>query len=113
MGLLDKAKASAQQLAQKAQEGAKGAQDKLEQTQAKKKADGMLRDLGAWYYAKHTGRDEGRGDAEIARIITELENHEAEHGPLGGAADATEDEAPGSTPDAPPPPEGGFTLDDV
>jgi hypothetical protein len=112
MGLLDKAKAQAQQLAQKAQEGAKGAQEKMETVQAKKKADGMLRDLGAWYYATQTGRDEGRGEAEMARIITELQNHEAEHGPLGGAGEAAVDEAPGA-PGAPAAPEGGFTLDDV
>ena len=47
MGFLDKAKQQATQLAQKAQEGVKTGQAKLDQVQAKKKEDALLRDLGA------------------------------------------------------------------
>ena len=63
----------------------KQGQDKLDEVQAKKKADGLLRSLGAWHYAVDTGRDDGNGPAEIARITAELQAHEAENGPLGGA----------------------------
>lgn len=77
MGFLDKAKAQVES-------AVKQGQDKLEEQQAKKKADGLLRDLGAWYYAAQTDRDGGRGPAEIDRIVAELGAHEAEHGPLGG-----------------------------
>ncbi len=44
MGFLDKAMSQVQQ-------AAKQGQDKLDDMQAKKTADGLLRDLGAWYYA--------------------------------------------------------------
>ena len=55
MGFLDKVKAQAEQTL-------KQGQDKIDEVQAKKKADGLLRDLGAWYYASHTGRDDGKGE---------------------------------------------------
>ncbi|MCU1351687.1 MAG: hypothetical protein JWM05_896 [Acidimicrobiales bacterium] len=100
MGFLDKVKSQAEQLA-------KQGQGKLDELQAKKKADGLLRDLGAWHYAQETGRDEGKGSAEIARVVGELRAHEDEHGPLGApedaAADAT-DEAPPTPPPASLPP---------
>ncbi|MCB0960655.1 MAG: hypothetical protein KDB04_14190 [Acidimicrobiales bacterium] len=114
MGFLDKVKAQAEQ-------AVKQGQDKLDEAQAKRKANDLLRDLGAWYYATETGRDEGNGPAELARITAELQAHEAEHGPLGGAKDEPEPEpaspepgaapappAPGAVPpppgEAPPPP---------
>ncbi|MEZ5140804.1 MAG: hypothetical protein R2711_19125 [Acidimicrobiales bacterium] len=59
MGFLDKVKAQAEQ-------AVKQGQDKLDEAQAKRKANDLLRDLGAWYYATQTGRDEGNGPAELA-----------------------------------------------
>lgn len=102
MGFLDKAKASVEQ-------AVKQGQDKLEDVQAKKKADGMLRDLGAWYYATQTHRDEDKGETEMARIIEQLKAHEAEFGPLGNDKDEEEPAAappppPSSPPPASPPP---------
>lgn len=95
MGFLDKAMSQVQQ-------AAKQGQDKLDDLQAKKAADGLLRDLGAWYYASETGRDNGQGPGEIARILGELQAHEAEHGPLGGGTDDQVGIAPSEA--APPPP---------
>src|SRR3954447_4304297 len=100
MGFLDKVKAQAEQTL-------KQGQDKLDEVQAKKKADGLLRSLGAWHYAVETGRDDGNGPAEIARITAELHAHQAENGPLGGPADEPDPAvpvppAPGEVP--PPPP---------
>jgi hypothetical protein len=94
MGFLDKAK-------QTLQEGAKAAQEKLDDAQAKRKADGMLRELGAWTYAAHKG---GYADAQsnIDRLLAELAAHEAEHGPLG--ADKAGDGDTGVAPPPPPPP---------
>ena len=97
MGFLDKVKAQAEQ-------AVKQGQGMLDDAQGKKKADGLLRSLGAWHYAVQTNRDEGNGEAEIARIIAELQAHEAEHGPLGTKAD---DEAGAAA--TPPPPPGGST----
>ncbi len=123
MGFLDKAKEQASALANKAQEGLNQGQAKLDAAQAKKHADGLLRDLGAWVYAQRTGRDEGRAAAEIERLFGELQAHEAEHGPLGSdphqeetVAEA-ESVAPGAAapqPDvAPPPPAPSTAQPDV
>lgn len=107
MALIDKVKAQASQLAQKAQEAGKAGQAKLEDVQARRRADGMLRDLGAAVYAQRSGRAGSEGDAEIDRLVSELATFESEHGPLGehGSSDGDGD-APGET----EPPEGGFKL---
>ncbi len=97
MGFLDKAKENIEKVA-------KQGQDKLDEVQSKKKADGLLRDLGAWTYAAATGRDSGRGPTEVARITAELHAHEAEHGPLGGDQPADGDtRQPAATGEAAPP----------
>jgi hypothetical protein len=105
MGFLDKAK-------QTLQDGAKAAQEKLDDAQAKRKADGLLRELGAWTYAVHKG---GYADAQanIDRVLGELAAHEAEHGELGG--DKDEDDTPPPPPPptietVPPPPPPGATA---
>jgi hypothetical protein len=100
MGFLDKVKAQAES-------AVKQGQDKLDEQKAKKKADGLLRDLGAWYYASQTDRDDGKGEAELARIVAELQAHEAEHGPLGGGHDGEPDEPeqPTTDPGSPRPAE--------
>ncbi len=113
MGFLDKAKEQASALATKAQDGINQGQAKLDAQQAKKHADGLLRDLGAWTYAQHTGRDDGAAGAEIQRIYGELQAHEAEHGQLGSEAEPAPpaeqaaDVAPGvaapQPPTSPPP----------
>lgn len=108
MALMDKVKAQAAQLAQKAQEAGKAGQSKLEDVQARRRADGLLRDLGAAFYAKRTGSATTDTDAEIERLVTELTTYEAEHGPLGGS-DSSEADADDSK-DTETPPEGGFTL---
>ena len=103
MGFLDKMKAQASDLAKQGQELAKQGQGKLDEYQAKKEADRMLRDLGAWYYATETGRDEGTGPTEMARLVASLRAHEAEHGPLG--EDEDDDDTPdAAAPSTPPPP---------
>jgi hypothetical protein len=106
MALMDKMKAQASQLAQKAQEAGKAGQAKLEDVQSRRRADGLLRDLGAAVYAQRSGRAGGEGDAEINRLLGELTTFESEHGPLGehGSSDG---DASGETE---PPPEGGFKL---
>jgi hypothetical protein len=112
MGFLDKVKSQAEQIAKQGQE-------KIDDQKAKRQAEQLLRSLGAWYYAVRTDRDEGKGEAEMARIVGELKEHEAEHGPLGGKDDEepeTPDEpgtpapepapAPAPSPTIPPPPAG-------
>ena len=103
MGFLDKVKAGAEQAIQSGQQALQQGQDKLDEVQAKKKADGLLRDLGAWHYAIATGRDEGDAADEIARITAELQAHEAENGPI----DVGRKEEPPPPPPPPPAPPTG------
>ena len=50
--------------------------------QAKKAADGLLRDLGAAAYAEKTSRAPANNSAEIDRILAALEKHEQENGQI-------------------------------
>src|SRR2546427_767631 len=79
MGLMDKVKAQATQVAHKAQEAGKEGKAKLEAAQGKKRGDALLRDLGAAFYAEKTGKGTAETSAEIERVLAELRAHEAEH----------------------------------
>jgi hypothetical protein len=80
MGLMDKVKAQATVLAQKTQETARDSKAKLDQIQAKRRADAMLRDLGAVIYADRTGRGSGDSSAQVDKLVAQLKAHEAENG---------------------------------
>jgi hypothetical protein len=82
MGLLDKVKAQATAATAVAKDAAQKGQAKLEEVQSKKGADGMLRDLGAAFYASKTGRATPSTDSEIDRLVAALQTHESEHGSL-------------------------------
>ncbi len=100
MTFLDKAKLAAEKAAAKAQQGVHQGQVKLDAMQAKRKADALLRELGAAYYAeqRHDGLHE-----PVERALAALDEHEAEHGKVetDAEAEATASAAPtASTPDA-------------
>ncbi len=82
MGLLDKVKAQAATATSMAKDAAQKGQAKLDEVQSKRGADGILRDLGAAVYATKTGRATPTTDADIDRLVTALQAHEAEHGAL-------------------------------
>lgn len=82
MGLMDKVKAQATQLAEKAQEAATVGQAKLGNLQTKKQADALLRELGAHQFAKAKGRGDASTDSKIAGVMAQLDAHEAQHGPV-------------------------------
>ncbi len=108
MGLLDKVKDAAQNATVAAKDAAAKGQAKLDGAQAKRAADGLLRDLGAAFYATKTGRATTTTDADIDRLIAALQAHEAEHGqitlaPESAAANPTAVPADGSAPPPPPP----------
>ena len=88
MGILDKAKQQAQQLAEKGQQAAKKGQERLQDVQAKRREDALLRDLGAAVYAEKTGKGTGATAAEIERLLGELRSHESEHGAVDTSAKA-------------------------
>jgi hypothetical protein len=90
MGLMDKVKAQATVLAQKTQETAMQGKARLDQAQANRHADGLLRNLGALVYAEQTNRAAPDSEQKIAQLVAEISAHEAENGinldaqPTGG-----------------------------
>jgi hypothetical protein len=82
MGFMDKVKAQAEVGLAKATEATKAGQEKLDQTTAKHKADGMLHDLGAALYAERVGRGTDETAADAERLVTDLQAYEAEYGTL-------------------------------
>jgi len=107
MGLLDKVKATAATATEAAKDAAAKGQAKMNEAQAKKVADGMLRDLGAAYYATQTGRATPATEADVERLVAALQAHESEHGQITLApesAAAAPTAAPAGDPAAPPPP---------
>lgn len=109
MGLLDKVKQTAATATEAAKDAAAKGQAKMDQAQAKKAADGLLRDLGAAFYATKTGRSTPTTEADIDRLVAALQTHESEHGqitlaPETPAAGPTAAPAEGSAAPAPPPP---------
>ena len=83
MGLLDKVKGQAEAGLAKAAEAGRAGQAKLEEVQATRAADALLKSLGTAVYAKHAGTADAGVDAEIDRITAELDAHFAQHGAAG------------------------------
>ena len=80
MGLMDKVKAQGSQLAQVAQDAAREGKVKLDQAQAKRRADALFRDLGAAVYAERTGRGSPDSKERIDRLVDALSRQEADQG---------------------------------
>lgn len=127
MGFMDKAREAAQQATAKAQQGLAQGQAKIDEVQTSRAADGLLRDVGAAFYAEQ--RTGGSHEAVVAALGAP-DAHVAAHGPLATAGPVSPEAAPQSpappgapagTPSATPPAEpsagpaapGGFTLDDL
>ena len=93
MGLMDKVKAQAQNVAAQAKNAAGQAQDKVEQIQLRKKADEAAKQLGYLIHKERTGGATAGVEAdELVTQISDLERQMAE------------EEAAGATDDAPTPP---------
>ena len=73
MGLMDRVKAQATELAQQGKA-------KYDQVQATRRADAMLRNLGALVYQERTGRGVPDSQAQIDRLVADLSAHEAANG---------------------------------
>ncbi len=84
MGLMDRFREQAAQVAQRTaqvtQEAAQQGKAKLDQAQAKRRADAMFRDLGAAVYAERTGRGGTDTADKIERLVKALSEQEAEPG---------------------------------
>jgi hypothetical protein len=108
MGLLDKVKATAATATEAAKDAAAKGQAKLDEAQAKKAADSLLRDLGAAFYSTKTGRATPTTESDIERLVAALQEHESNHGTLTLApesAAAAPTAAPADSPPPPPPPQ--------
>ena len=82
MGLVDRVKAQATQIADKAQQAGQVGQAKVAEIQGKRKADALLAELGGLVYSERTGRAPTDAEARAATVIAQLQAHEAEHGAL-------------------------------
>ena len=85
MGLMDKVKAQASQVAQKAQGAAQSGQAKIDQVQEKRRVDGLFRELGAAVYAQHSGLTGPDAQADVERLIQEIAALEAVPSPTDPA----------------------------
>ena len=97
MGLMDKVRAQGTQIAQMAQETAREGKVKLDQANAKRRADAMFRDLGATVYAERTGRGTPDSKDKIDRLVEALSRQEASQGLGDPDGTAPGNNAPGST----------------
>ncbi len=84
MGLMDRMKEQAAMAAQRAtqmtQEAAQQGKARMDQAQAKRRADAMFRDLGAAVYAERTGRGGTDTADKIERLVNALQQQESEQG---------------------------------
>jgi hypothetical protein len=115
MGLMDRVRDQAAQLAQKTQVAAQEGRVMLDQAQARRRADAMFRDLGAAVYAERTGRGGPDGAAKIDRLVKALSRQEAEQG-LGDSSSAPSGQDSGDPPptgqeSSDPPPTGQESSD--
>ena len=110
MGLMDKVKAQATQLADKAQQAGQAGQAKLADVQAKRKGDALLLELGGITYTQQVGRADAGADARATEIVGLVQAFEAEHGPVqvtsanAAVAETTGVVDPGVHPDVVPDP---------
>jgi hypothetical protein len=77
MGFMDKVKDTANKAAEQAQKAAETGKDKLEEQKLKKKVGDLKEELGGIVYAQRTGTPPENGEAEIARIVGEIQATEA------------------------------------
>jgi hypothetical protein len=80
MGLMDKVKAQATQITQKTQDAAREGKARLDQAQANKRADALLRNLGALVYAERTNRGTPDTEEQVNKLVGDLSTHEAANG---------------------------------
>ena len=82
MGLMDKVKAQATVLADKAQTGVQQGQVKLQEMQSGKQVDHLLRELGAYVFLSERNRNQPDSDAKVAGLMAQLDALEAAGSPV-------------------------------
>jgi hypothetical protein len=108
MSLLDKMKETAQKGVSKTKEAVSAGQDMLETRKIENRIEELKEELGGLVYGQRTGSPAENADAEIDRVIGEIQAAEAELANLdeadtseAAAGDASpSDSAPGAAADA-------------
>jgi hypothetical protein len=77
MGLMDKVKAQATVLADKAQTGLQQGQTKIQEMQSGKQVDHLLRELGAYVFLSERGRTQPDSETKVGQIMNQLDGLEA------------------------------------
>lgn len=103
MGFMDKVKAQATVLADKAQAGVQQGQAKLQEMQTGKQVDHLLRELGAYVFLSERGRTQPDSEAKVAAIMSQLDAIEAAGNAVTITPDPLEVPAAGAVPQAGPP----------
>jgi hypothetical protein len=80
MGLMDRVKAQASQLAQQAQEAAQEGRAKLDQAQSYRRGDVLLRQLGLLVYLDRTGRGAADTQTRIEQLLSDINAQERQNG---------------------------------
>ena len=109
MGFMDKVKETAAKGTEMAKGAAKAGQEKLDEQKTKKKIGELKEELGGIVYAQKTGTGNGSADAEIERLVGEIQEAEEalatigaeDEGESGDAATAAEAPAPAAEDAAP------------
>jgi hypothetical protein len=109
MGLMDKVKAQATVLVDKAQTGVQQGQTKLAEMQSGKQADHLLRELGAYVFLSERNRIQPDSETKVAEIMGQLDALEAAGTPVSTTPEAPAVPAGGAVPHsvAPDAPVGG------
>jgi len=90
MGFMDKVKAQATVLADKAQTGVQQGQTKLAEMQTNKQADHILRELGAYVFLSERGRNQPDSEQKVAALMAQLDAIEAAGTPVILSPDPTQ-----------------------
>lgn len=77
MGLLDKAKDAAKVVGDKAQEGLKAGQEKVDEVKTKKQISELKEQIGGIVYLERTGAAPSDSAADIDRLVGEIKDAEA------------------------------------
>ena len=77
MGLLDKAKDAAKVVGDKAQEGLKAGQEKVDEVKTKKQIEDLKEEIGGIVYLQRTGAASATADADIDKLVKEIQDAEA------------------------------------
>ena len=104
MGFLDKVKEVGNQAASQVNQAVNKGQAQFDSATSKRPSDALLRDLGALTFAQATGRGDASTEAEITRITTELQTHEAGGGVVDLTLKSGATPAPSASAATPPPP---------